>query len=223
MKKKIRFLKIAVLAAAMVISTTACSGGKTINSAEALKEYLDSQPANSPAKPIKVAMSANDLNFEEIKEEITSSGKYVNLNLSGSPITSIPGRAFEECVTLAGITIPNSVTSIGWEAFSDCTSLKSVTIGNSVTSIGGGAFYNCTSLRSVTIGNSVTSIGGSAFGNCTSLTSVTFQGVIPSSGLAHQAFNGSGGYIGDLRDKYLAGGKGRYTKPNGESKTWTKK
>jgi hypothetical protein len=28
--------------------------------------------------------------------------------------------------------------------------------------------------------------------------------------------------IGDLREKYLAGGIGRYTRPNTTSKTWTK-
>jgi len=30
------------------------------------------------------------------------------------------------------------------------------------------------------------------------------------------------GYLGDLRAKYLDGSIGTYTRPNGESKIWTK-
>jgi hypothetical protein len=61
-----------------------------------------------------------------------------------------------------------------------------------------------------------------AFSGCAGLTSVTFQGTI--SNIHDWAF-GTGmivGFIGDLRDKYLAGGIGTYTRPNGTSETWTK-
>ena len=57
--------------------------------------------------------------------------------------------AFEGCISLTSITIPDSVTEIGEYAFRGCTSLTSVTIGNGVTSIGQRAFYNCTSLTEV--------------------------------------------------------------------------
>ena len=159
-----------------------------------------------------------------------------------SSVTSIGETAFFECRSLTGITIPNTVTSLGHAAFIYCTSLASVTIGNSVSSIEDSAFRNCTSLTSVTIGNSVTiigedafrectslasitipnsvtSIGQEAFSGCTSLTSVTFQGTIASNKLDSTAFLN----IGDLRDKYLAGGTGTYKRPNtGTGGTWTK-
>ena len=64
-------------------------------------------------------------------------------------------NAFEECISLAEVTIPNSVTSIEDWTFYSCSSLTSVTIGNSVTSIRGYAFYNCTSLAEV-ICNAIT-------------------------------------------------------------------
>jgi len=176
-------IKVAYFALALVLgfSTAACQdngGGKIVNSAEALKEYLDSQSANSPDKPIKVAMNTNNLVFKDITTAITSSGKYVSLDLSGSPITAVPDYAFvdmdtgESCTGLIGIILPNSVTSIGFVAFARCTGLKSIIIPDSVTSIGDAAFSGCISLKNVTIPVSVTSIGDAAFADCNDLTAI---------------------------------------------------
>ena len=179
------------LAVILVLAFTACSGsgggGKSLNSAAELKEYLDKQPGNSPDQPIKVAIKANDMMLAEIVGVIKSANKYVSLNLSGSPLTEIPNTAFRDCKTLVGITIGNGVTSIGDYAFSR-TGLTSVTIPNNVTSIGNNAFFDCTSLASVTIGNRVTSIGDWAFQGCTNLTSVTIPNSVTSIG--HGAFQG---------------------------------
>ena len=98
-------------------------------------------------------------------------------------VTAIGERAFQKCVDLTAVTIPNFVTSIGFDAFWGCTSLTTVTIPNSVTEIGGEAFYGCSSLTSVTIPNSVNRIGDIAFCNCTSLTSVTFPNSVTSLGM----------------------------------------
>jgi hypothetical protein len=158
----------------------------------------------------------------------------------GNSVTSIGEGAFHDCVNLASITIPNSVTSIGEMAFAgtsltsvnipnsitsieknafiNCTSLTSVTIPNSVTSIGVRAFQECTSLASITIPNSVTDIGNQAFYQCTSLANVTFQGTITSANFGSDSYPP---FLGDLRDKYLAGGIGTYTRASGGRK-WTK-
>jgi uncharacterized repeat protein (TIGR02543 family) len=163
-------------------------------------------------------------------------------------VTSIGQNAFNNCDSLTNVTIPNSVTSIGGGAFNSCYRLTAINVDanntayssqdgvlydknkttlisfpqgktgssfiipNSVTSIGNGAFLSCFGLTSVTIPNSVTSIGSSAFYDC-SLNSVTFQGIISSSNFNSSAFGG------DLRDKYLAGGVGMYTR---FGSTWTK-
>jgi hypothetical protein len=168
----------------LTLSLTSCSGGggKSFNSAEALKKYLDQQPANSPDKPIKVAMKANDAMIKDIAEVIENAGKYVSLDLSGSPLTTIPESAFAWCALLAGITIPNSVTSIEMMAFFECNNLTGVTIPNSVTSIGHSAFGSCTRLTSITIPNSVTSIGPAAFSRSTSLTSITIPASVTDVG-----------------------------------------
>ena len=87
-----------------------------------------------------------------------------------------------------------------------------------VTSIGNGAFA-ATNITSIVIPNSVTSIGTMVFQGSLGLTSVTFAGSIPSSGFNALAFKD----FGDIRDKYLAGGAGTYTRPDNKSTTWTKK
>jgi len=182
-------------------------GGKSINSAEELKKYLDSQPVNGPDKPIKVSMTINDPMLWDVAEVIDDSSKYVSLNITGNVLTTIPGgnyyiwwgRVPLGIETLVGITIPDSVTSIGDIAFAD-SGLTSVTIPNSVTSIGRAAFI------------------------CESLTSVTFQGKIDSDKLGGDSEEGwASPFDGDLREKYLTGGIGTYTRPNGDSDTWTKK
>jgi len=114
-------------------------------------------------------------------------------------------------------------TSIGDSAFYGCTGLTSVTIPSSITTIQYESFRGCTGLTSITIPSSVTSIGYYVFSGCSGLTSVTFQGTITSDNFNDRAFGDlyNEGYIGDLRDKYLSGGAGTYTRSPG-SEEWTK-
>ena len=159
-------------------------------------------------------------------------------------VTSIDNYAF--CgIGLTSITIPVSVASIDRNAFYNCASLVSITVqsgntayrseGNcliniyntlilgcknsiisaSVTHIGDSAFSYCTGLINITVPSSVTSIGSSAFYDCTGLINVTFNGSISSGSFSN------GSFPGDLRDKYLTGGIGTYTRASG-SDAWTK-
>ena len=58
-------------------------------------------------------------------------------------VDKIGDGAFSGCITLASITIPDSVTTIGDNAFHSCVSLASVTIPEGVTEIGNDAFAKC--------------------------------------------------------------------------------
>ena len=86
--------------------------------------------------------------------------------LGGYTVTSIGYYAFENCLKLTSVTIPDSVTSIGSSAFSGCSGLTSVTIPDSVTSIVDYAFRNCSGLTNVTIPDNVTGIRSYAFYGC---------------------------------------------------------
>lgn len=96
--------------------------------------------------------------------------------------------AFESCIDLRFIDIPDGVTYIGSNAFASCRKLTDVTLPESVISIGDKAFYMCSALESIDIPTGVTSIEESTFSFCLNLKSVT----IPSSVtyIASNAFMG---------------------------------
>ncbi len=101
---------------------------------------------------------------------------------------TIADSAFEGCVKITSIKIPDSVTNIGNRAFTMCYALKSITMPKKLASLGNYAFYNCTALSTVTIPKGITSIGSYAFASCASLTSVTIPDGVTYIG--DRAFNG---------------------------------
>jgi hypothetical protein len=151
-------------------------------------------------------------------------------------VTVIDNVAFYDN-QLTSVTIPNSVTVIGWNAFRN-NQLTAVTIPDSVTSIGEDAFFS-NQLTSVTISNSVTLIESNAF-KSNQLTSVTIPNSVTE--IRNEAFAknqltsitiGANVYIyeysfdydyDDFYKAYNNGGKsaGTYTRPNTDSRTWTR-
>ncbi len=98
-------------------------------------------------------------------------------------VTAIGNEAFEGCVNLTSVSIPNSVSSIGQWAFTGCTKLANINIPNSVTTIGNGTFQNCIKLANINIPNSVTTIGDNAFAYCYRLTEITVPESVTTIGL----------------------------------------
>lgn len=101
----------------------------------------------------------------------------------------IGGGAFEDCVNLYGITIPNSVKWIGEGAFAACTSLTDVVIPNdSIQYLGNALFGKCTSLRSVKLPDGLVEISPVLFMDCSNLKSVNIPVSVEYIGPA--AFSG---------------------------------
>ena len=167
MQKKIRSLIYAGLG--LILCVLLCGGGGMTAQAEESKTY-------------------GDFTYEEAKDGITITGytgeaKKVVIpdKINGTEVISIGNKAFWECTSLTGVTIPEGVTSIGDRAFEDCTSLTSVTIPEGVTSIGNDAFSLCGNLTSISLPKSLTSIGSYGFSG-TDLTSITIPENVRSIG-----------------------------------------
>ncbi|MBR2836642.1 MAG: leucine-rich repeat domain-containing protein [Coriobacteriales bacterium] len=75
--------------------------------------------------------------------------------------TEIAGHAFQGCVALSDIYLPDTLTTIGDSAFDGCTSLQTIDIPDSITYLGCYAFANCTGLIAAIVGNNITSWGTS--------------------------------------------------------------
>ena len=176
------------------------SGNEPFTNIDEMAAWLDSQPDNTAATAHTIKLNiSGDLGGDidtpgSVGYVLSGSGKYVNLDLSGSTITSINDMAFFWYTNLTGITIPNSVTSIGHAAFAFCTSLTAINVdsGNINYSSDQGVLYNKDKTTLVaypgkksgafTIPNSVTRIENNAFQCCQSLTGITIPNSVESIG-----------------------------------------
>ena len=91
---------------------------------------------------------------------------------------TIDRYAFDGCISLESITIPNSVTAINYNAFSGA-GLRNVKIPKNVNSIGDYAFSGCKKLEYLLIdGTALTKIGKSVTSGCTSARRIFYKGSI---------------------------------------------
>ena len=95
-------------------------------------------------------------------------------------VTAIGESAFEGCMSLKSIIFPESLKSIGAYAFFCCDALESAQFYPNVSYIGEYAFYECVSLKSVNIPSALTTISEGTFGECSSLEKVTIDSTLKS-------------------------------------------
>lgn len=68
-----------------------------------------------------------------------------------------------------------TVSAISDFAFQDCVKLQNVVLPNTIQSVGQQAFENCVLLQSIVLPKSVTTLGYYSFGACSSLSNIAFQ------------------------------------------------
>lgn len=76
---------------------------------------------------------------------------------------TIADRAFDSCMGLSSVTIPESVKNVGDYAFYACTALQRVVVQGALTYLGGQAFASCSKLSEVVLGDGIEEIGGGVF------------------------------------------------------------
>ncbi|MBE6708358.1 MAG: hypothetical protein E7578_03840 [Ruminococcaceae bacterium] len=97
-------------------------------------------------------------------------------------VVSIGTYAFCDCSGITEIDIPDSVTKIYENAFAYCNNLVTLTLSNSITEIAHCLFYGCTNLEDIVIPNTVTTIGNDVFVDCISLVSITIPDSVTKIG-----------------------------------------
>jgi uncharacterized repeat protein (TIGR02543 family) len=122
----------------------------------AFATWLAAQPLNTPAAAYNIKLNISDLGGDSNTsgslgsvlfnnyDVLTNSGKYVNLDLSGSTFETIPYQAFYDCHTLVRVAIPSSVTATEPEAFTDCYGATAINVdsANNDYSSQNGILYN---------------------------------------------------------------------------------
>lgn len=89
-----------------------------------------------------------------------------------SNLEHICNSAFDSCISLKSIVIPNRVKWIDAHAFDNCTNLTNITLPSSLSSIEEAVFRNCSALSNITIPSNVRYLKSNAFTNCTSLRNI---------------------------------------------------
>lgn len=143
---------------------------------------------NDNIKTVHIAEASNENNG------IKSIGSYAfqgclsltSVNIPES-LEKIEDLAFDDCISFRGdIVLPEGFTTLGWQAFRN-TKIQSFDISKTGWSrIPNKAFSGCGSLTTVKISSNITAIGGDAFYGCLSFTHFEGYGdgtelVLPSS------------------------------------------
>lgn len=104
-----------------------------------------------------------------------------SVTISGG-IETIRYAAFEDCVNIKSLYIPNTVTEIGAYSFCNTPALEELTIeDNSQLAVIDYNAFSLSGISEVTIPESVTNIHENAFMYCTNLRSVYFEGDAPQN------------------------------------------
>ena len=91
----------------------------------------------------------------------------VNLKKCSIPTGVLIGdHAFEACINMTGIVIPDGTASLGMCTFRGCYSMQAAPMPHSLTGMGNALFSGCISLQRVSVPDQVTAITRGTFQRC---------------------------------------------------------
>ena len=110
-----------------------------------------------------------------------------------SQLTTINNSAFENCIKLSNINLPNNLLSIGSYAFSN-TAITQITIPEGIKTISCALFINCAELQNIMLPEGIEKIEAFAFNGCQKLKSITIPASVTTiEGFWHYEGNGGSG------------------------------
>ena len=141
------------------------------------------------------------------------------VNFDKTQVASIPQYAFNGCVQLTDIALPDTVRTIETCAFQGCKVLGTVKFGSSLTSIGDSAFKGCSLLGAegfvIDLPARLKQIGKSAFADCECLHTVILRNIDTTVTAGSGVFSNTALKSVYVHTKFLP----NYTK-NDSTKNW---
>ena len=144
--------------------------------------YVDEDPTSSKYVNLVIPNQINGVNVIGIDQEAFTDWERVGSVTIENGVQTIGYSAFEGCINLGYVYIPNTVTKIDEYAFYDASGLEEVFFqSNSQLRIISWMSFGFTGLTEITIPASVTNIYEKAFRGCENLMSVYFEGDAPQN------------------------------------------
>ena len=120
--------------------------------------------------------------FSLTKNYFDNDGKEIEIKnvIIEQGITSIKSYAFQNCLSIVNVELPDSLKTIGVASFLGCEHLKSIVIPDSVEKIWGFTFQNCFSLENVKLSSLLDTIDDSLFEGCEKLKNINIPDSVKS-------------------------------------------
>ncbi len=97
---------------------------------------------------------------------------WVGKDVSKYESLTVDDSAYENCVSIKSVKMPDNLIFLEKSVFKGCTSLSELVIGKNTLSLDAECCANCTALDSITFNDVLYSLGGGVFSGCTSLKKV---------------------------------------------------
>ena len=102
---------------------------------------------------------------ESLSDIERNKSKIKSIIFEGENLKSIGTNAFDNCISIVSIDLPDSLEIIGDQAFSGCTNLSTVDLGTNLKQIGSSAFAS-TSITEIRLPDNLATIDAGAFAGC---------------------------------------------------------